>query len=105
MPCTDGRDNKTVTVSDPNDRKKINKLTRMLCSTLRTIEQMGTTLQPNPISKLGTEVNDWWKAHKIADKKRETAEKIERNRQQAKRRALKKLTLREKTLLGLKSKL
>lgn len=63
MPCRDYEDStRTITVSDPADRKLINKLTSMLCSTL-TIMFSGTK------TKLPTEVLEWWQAHKKFDKK------------------------------------
>lgn len=94
MPCYDERDSAGWQYRH-EWKPAFDKLTRMLCSTLRT-------LSDSQIRGLPKEVRDWWADHLVADQEREARENAARLREQKRTEALKKLTPEERKLLNLK---
>lgn len=69
----------------------LNELTKMSCGRLRGID----------VTKYSLEMQIWWRDHKAADKQRVEREQAEMELAVAKKKALAKLTLAERKVLGL----
>jgi hypothetical protein len=97
MPCNDYGYSIEHTHAQTKDR--LNKLTLVACKALEDLERLyGNDLR----LQIGNEAADWWETHKAAD-----ARAMEKNRQIEEDRrkrgeAIAKLTLEERTLLGIK---
>jgi hypothetical protein len=102
MPCIYDDDGE----SDRQQRAELDKLTRMLCTVLGSLEELD---QDKAFGKgwlwdrvIGTkEIEDWWKKHKEKDRKREEENKRRAEEQKKKQDALSKLSKAERKLLGL----
>lgn len=79
---------------DTRQSSEIDKLTRMLCSTLRLLDH-------RQVEMLNPETKRWWNKHQAWDKKRLAREAEAAKRLEAKKRGLKKLTDYERKALGL----
>lgn len=87
MPCRDGgpsEDEYAAKVTRVQDR--LNTVTSLLCSLLARIERNDAADSGTHVDDLPRDVRDWWDGHKEFDRKRELAEKAERE--------AKKLTLK-----------
>jgi hypothetical protein len=94
MPCRDYNDTPKGygELSARND-----KLARMLCRVLDTIEQ-----EPGVVFDFGKEINAWWKEHKKQDELARKAQALQAERVRVAVRAMKKLTKKEREALGLR---
>lgn len=95
MPCRSGDEEcagETYRVT-----AKLDKLTRMLCEAMSKLEK--TSVQT--VRLLSLETQEWWADHKEADRARIAEEERLKSITQAKAHALKKLTAKERKLLGL----
>ena len=100
--------NHPVQAEKERRQKEVDTLTRLLCSTLSIIDkhnQQNLVNQPLPAEFAAVEgLTEWWTAHKRWDELRKIREENEK-REHAKKKlvatALNKLTLEEKTALGL----
>lgn len=102
MPCRDYNDCNTREIIDEAMqpvKKKLDKVTRLLCETLKKVE--GSAIETEVLLR-GGELAEWWIEHKKQDAKRLAAEAEKRRKAKAKREALKKLNKEERQLLGLK---
>lgn len=100
--------------SDPRvrelyDLKRTNVLLeRFICSIFRTAEthdQLEELLKVYPWTEASvsrTDMEDWWKRHKVEDDARIEREKESMKKEQLKKDALSKLSKEEKEALGLK---
>lgn len=80
-----------------HDDCAMDKMTRMLCSTLGLVEiAVATKGQTFVLDNLTKETTHWWEAHKELDRQRRMEEQL-----RAKEIALAKLTYEERKLLGL----
>jgi len=104
MPCRD--EGEPIYVDNPELKKKLDKVTRLLCSTMKELEAQGMWWTIKSIES--GELKEWWEKHKKADAKREAKEvaKLEEKKRKEKLRkeALSKLTAEEKKALKLRSK-
>jgi len=91
MPCRDYIPDEYhhMGLRDEND-----KLTNYLCTMCKAFDSSNMPIPSN-------EVAEWWKKHKEEDRKKAEAEAYKKKLQTDKRNALKKLTKKEKKLLGL----
>lgn len=76
------------------DVQKIDKLTRLLCTTLGSMHS-------KDINNLPKDVQNWWWEHQAADRRRQLREAEEREKKKKKSEALKKLSPEERKLLGI----
>lgn len=75
----------------------------MLCDLIGSMnETQLDTIVYNARDKMARRLADWWEEHQEADRKRIAAEKKEQREREMKQKALKKLTKKEKQILGLK---
>jgi len=101
MPCRDYSENDRVRYEmSPEDRARLDHYAKMLCVTCQYLEDKGLSMPTIVVSK-------WWEAHKAADGR---ARQIEAERKRRLRdemavkvSAWKKLTPKERTLLGVKN--
>ena len=94
MPCRDWGDNPSVVYrDDPETRRRLDLATRVACAALRTLSK-------EAINNLPQEVRVWWEKHQEMDRRREVAERNQRQKEAAKKRALNKLTPEERKALG-----
>lgn len=99
MPC---RDQEDYCHDWQEQEAKIDKLTRMLCEVMTEIEEKpGHTVCDLNVPR-SNKLQNWWKAHKKSDAVRIAAEKAERAKKDAERRAKEKLTDADLKALGLK---
>ena len=97
MPC---RDDYSLSDFSNTNQAKIDKLTRMLCSVMRAIDD-GRLVPAKGYLIPTKEVYEWWRDHKEKDRQeQERLLKIEKENQ-LKQSALSKLTWEEKLVLGL----
>lgn len=72
MPCYDARDSecrdRTVTVENPETKKKLTRAESLLCSACRALELHKFDFDLNPA------LSEWWADHKAADDARQVAE-------------------------------
>ena len=96
MPCRDYSEDWGPN-RDRAAEKKLDKVTRLLCFTLRTLSApvLTTLLSGNK------ELAEWWRAHQEEDKRRLEAERREFEKKQLKKKALSKLTQEERKALGI----
>lgn len=92
MPCRDYSSDYDLSVER---QRKVDKLTRMLCTVLSAYNEAG-------IRKLPAEVREWWREHQALDRQRLAAEEASRQRARLKKRALDKLTPEERKALGVR---
>lgn len=95
MPCRDYDDSVRI-VEDPETRRRLDHVTRMLCGLLQQLEEK------NLLSCISGNITvlQWWKDHQAADRKRLEAEAAARLKQKHRAAALAKLTPAERKLLG-----
>jgi len=94
MPCTDGGPNYS---DNPETTRRLNKVTRMLCSLCRRINKSGR----DTLITQDAELTAWWSDHQEMDRKREAAQRAERAKRQERRAVLAKLSPKDKRILGL----
>lgn len=99
MPCMSYDDRSDY--SEREWKRKTDMLARIACRALQALEDMG---KEDFLLLQDDEVRTWWAAHKEADRKAREAAEAKRVRNEAKKRALAKLSDEEKVLLGLKKK-
>lgn len=94
MPCSDGG---TYCSEDTETKNRLDKVTRLLCGLCERAEceARGTLISNDE------ELAQWWAKHQEEDLRREEQERKEREEKEAKRKALAKLSPRERRLLGL----
>ena len=92
MPCYDERSSPGYIYKE--NREKIDKLTRMLCTVL-------SSLPSTQVKSLNKEINDWWAKHQEWDRRRLATEAEARRKEELKRRAKAKLTEQERKALGI----
>jgi hypothetical protein len=94
MPCRnyESDDYDDEEVEDEDYEGQADKLARIACKAMTALEAMG---KEDFLLLQDDEVREWWSAHKEADRQARAAE-------EAKARALAKLSDEEKILLGLK---
>lgn len=101
MPCRDYESDKYVSPTASWEykdlKKQADRLARIACKAMNTLEEAGVG---DLLILKDDEVREWWAAHKEADRKAREAEEIKRQRTEAKRAALAKLTKEEQKLLG-----
>jgi hypothetical protein len=95
MPCRSGDED--CAGESYRTTVKLDKLTRMLCDALTKLERTSVQL----VRTLSLETQEWWAEHKEADRARIAEEERLKGITQAKAHALKKLTPKERKLLGL----
>ena len=80
MPCNGGNYFRSHTeyVSDPDDRKKIDVLTRRLCHACQLLDDNGV--------EIPKELDEWWYEHKLEDQARIAEAKRRAESQLAKQR-------------------
>jgi hypothetical protein len=71
MPCYDPR----VDEDNRENRVKVQKLTRLLCESMKLHESCGTSR-----SNFSQELWDWWRDHQKVDEKRKEREKKGKNK-------------------------
>ena len=79
-------------------KKELDLATRLLCTLCKLVENGGYT---GFIKNSGQELVDWWAKHKKMDRKREAREKEELQENHDRNEALRKLSTKERKLLGL----
>lgn len=105
MPCRDWEDDRTAIVTE---RKENDKLTKMLCTVLSTLEsenELGHFAELFDYKEGGItreELFAWWKAHKEEDAARREQIRKARELQEKRKAALAKLSKEERKLLGVK---
>ena len=106
MPCYDSRDNPSNIRAEYSD--KIKKLEAMLCALATFIESRSGKDNIEFVNVGWKEAGipcgvflNWWKQHKEDDRQRKQREQEVARRKLDKENALKKLTDREKKVLGL----
>ena len=72
------------------DKRDLDTLVRELCDRLKQVD----------VTDYSLEMQMWWRDHKLADEARERLEKQEQREAEERKKALNKLTKREKVLLG-----
>lgn len=93
MPCRyDGPDESLA-----DARKELDRLTKLLCMACRGLE-IDIGLREWPVA-----LRDWWQEHQKRDAERIKAEKVEEQRRELVKSALRKLTPDEILALGAKS--
>ena len=105
MPC---RDDYPYDINVNNTyQEKIDKLARMLCSTLTKIEQLPAIMDHRhclitiPIEDVTTkETRKWWNEHKEKDRIRKDKEYDEKRKKELKNKLLKSLSPEELDALG-----
>lgn len=103
MPCRDYDDynvREAIDEIEERSKKKLDKVTRLLCETLKKVE--GTAIETEVLLK-GGELAEWWTEHKKQDAKRLAAEREKKRKAKVRREALRKLNKEERQLLGLKN--
>lgn len=77
MPCYDPRDYSSVEYRDnPETVRRLNRATRLLCTTCKYIEHQGLSIE-----KFGGKALDrWWKQHQLEDQLVATANLALRNK-------------------------
>jgi hypothetical protein len=97
MPC---RDDRTVHDPAPSLKKRLDKVTRLLCELCVKLED-AERFDALASKKLKA----WWDKHKLADRRRRRAEQMERDKDKLRGRALAKaraaLTDEEREALGI----
>lgn len=88
MPCYDERAN---WVENPETKLRLNAATRAACEMSKLVDK----------SKLSTETRKWVEAHEEADRRREQRKKIALNKQTLRNQALSRLSKEERKALGL----
>ena len=91
MPCSDPRDHECR----QDERDALNLATRVACEACRLLDTVG--LKSNSLSQ---EARDWYEEHKVLDKQRIENEKKLNKDANDRRRAIEKLSPRERKLLG-----
>ncbi len=94
MPCMSYDDR--ADYSDREWKRKTDMLARIACRALQALEDMG---KEDFLLLQDDEVRTWWAAHKEADRKAREAAEAKRVRDEARRRALAKLSDEEKVIL------
>ena len=78
-------------------RQRLDHITRLICSLCERLEGSGF----NHLIYADPQLLAWWDKHQECDRRRKAEELAEEKRQQAKQRALAKLTPEERRLLNL----
>lgn len=100
MPCRDYDDRPNTRVEYREDKTKVDRLTRLLCYTLTYLGKKS----PGVLRSLLTNSRDlksWWRVHQEQDERRIAAERAEANKKALKKKALAKLSVEERRVLGL----
>lgn len=115
MPCRDGRDDYgRITIEyrdDPETKRRLDEATSNLCSLLKRLKRSYAGVYVGVLDN-DRELAAWWKRHQEEDRRRELREKAARDEKQARRKAkkledeakakaLNKLTAAERKLLNL----
>lgn len=105
--------NKKLGIETPNNIKKAAKhthgvgvdldiITRKLCSTLKKLNKKQINeIVYNAKDKNSRLLANWWEEHQEADKKRLTEEAAEKEEEKIRKKAIAKLSLKERKILGL----
>lgn len=91
MPCIYDNDDSAIRSA----QAKLDQETRYLCEAMRLVEEAGL------LGRCGDLLQERWRLHKAADLKRRREEDERAERDRVKAEALAKLTIRERSLLGL----
>lgn len=97
MPCRDYRDEPEY---QQDMQARNDKLARIACKALEHIEKSSDGLEILILKD--PEVSEWWSKHKEADRKERERKEYEDNINRIKEKALAKLSLEEKRILGIK---
>ena len=97
MPCSDGGPSYQ---ENPETKDRLDKVTRLLCGLCRRLTNRGRAFHITDDAELAK----WWAAHQEEDRRREERERKEREEAAAKRKALAKLSPRERRLLGIRER-
>lgn len=103
MPCRDGRDGVNTVVEyrdNPETRRRLDNVTRLLCETLSTLAS-SRSKSLELLLKDNQRLKAWWENHQKEDRQRELVEATKRARALLKKKALSKLTGPERKALGL----
>lgn len=94
MPCNSGNyfGSHTIYESDPEDRKKIDVLTRRLCHACQLLEDNSV--------EIPKELDEWWYEHKMEDQARIAEAKRRAEVQSAKQRRDEYLTSVKERVIG-----
>ena len=90
MPCYDSRPGQAA----EDHYRKLTLLTRIACEGF-------SLLNPSQFAQLSKVSQDWWRQHQEQDRKSKHRQKLEKEQEAQKKKALGKLTKEERTLLGL----
>lgn len=80
---------------DSSAHREIERLTRVSCDLLRTLESCGVDFK-----QFSPETRQWWETHKAHDERRAAAQSAIVQREKLRTEALAKLTPEEKQALG-----
>jgi hypothetical protein len=94
MPCSDYRDEPNYEIA--RLEKRLDAATKAAC------EMWNTLLEADMFELLSPSTRLWGREHEAMDRKRIAAEQAEKDRKQARTRALSKLTPAERKALGLR---
>ena len=83
-------------------KERLNKVTNILCGVVNLLRNTNEELSFKDILEKVEGLPVWVRDHDKADNQRRQLEEREEKRKQAKRKALEKLTLAEREILGLK---
>lgn len=103
MPCSDGgswETTHTEYVDNPETKKRLDKVTRLLCFVMRNLTPADRK-QLYSYASNGKALAAWWYKHQEEDRKRELEESRRKALQTKKKKALAKLTTEDRKLLNL----
>lgn len=102
MPCNDGVGPEYVDSYQRRiDQRRIDKLTRMLCSVCKEIDDLFDAEEGKTFIKGIKGLSEWWEEHKQIDAQRLETEREQKRLRKLRKTALAKLTTEERQLLGL----
>lgn len=97
MPC---RDDRNDCYENPETRRRLDKVTRLLCGLCRKITKRGFMTRIEFIDD-NEELKIWWEEHQEADLRRIERENLQKQKEKRKKEALAKLNLEDRKILGL----
>lgn len=107
MPCTDGGVSYTHYADNPETKKRLDRVTRLLCGLCKRIEAQGHG--GDDLITVDQELVEWWENHKILDAKKEQARlnklreaKQKEQDEKERQKLIANLTIRERQLLNIK---
>lgn len=100
MPCRSDYPDDSSSYSS-GVRDELDNVTALLCSTLTSLQFINTAAL-SELLRQSPALAKWWGDHQAADRKREAEEKLKRKEKDDIQKAIKKLSPRERKLLGIR---